>query len=483
MRFAKTLMVLMLAIAHLFLDAQIAEVRTYGFTGGDERAKEVIDLSDGGYAFIGTTNANDGWSTDIILYRLDADLNVVWTQVYGFAGLDEGVSLVQKVDGGFYFLATTLNAQNSYHLQLYSVDEFGNMIQTLDLGTSDWDFAVKMKLLIDGGLIILGETYSVPSNDRDLLLICLNNDLTPRWTQTLGGELEDFAADVEQAGNGTLYILGTSLISELPEQYSFHYWKMDENGITEWDETMDIPGSYFARGLATMANGFVATGHQITASGNDKFILRIDSDANLIWDRHYPLEGNQSLADVVVLPDLGFGLAGETDAFGLGGWGVYVMEADGNGIWVNAAVFGDVQNEKAYSVLLDSSFRIIFAGESNSYEGNTIENYLVRLSNDQVYAEYTLDLEHFQQDSFTGIEEESGMNSANTFLLDGSNILYDFRWVQAQVDITDINGSLIWSGFSSDGNLNLSQHILCSGMYLLVSKTESKMDVCRLLKP
>lgn len=482
MRSGKILLVFVLVIAHLFLDAQIAEVRTYGFTGGEERANEIIELNDGGYAFIGTTNANDGWSTDIILYRLDADLNVVWTQVYGFAGLDEGVSLVQKADGGFYFLATTLSTLNSYHLQLYSVDEFGNMIQTIDLGTSDWDFALKMKLLIDGGLIIIGETFSVPSNDRDVLVICLNADLSTRWSQTLGGELADFAADVEQAGNGTLYILGTTAISELPERYSFHYWKMDENGVIEWDQIMDLSGSYFARGLATMANGFVATGHEITPSGNDKFILRVDADANLVWDRHYPLEGNQSLADVVVLPDLGFALAGETDAFGLGGWGVYVMEADGNGIWVNAAVFGDVQNEIAYSVLLDSSFRILFAGESDSYAGNTIDSYLVRLSNDQVYAEYTLDLEHFQQGSFTEINEIAGVNNLNTFLLDGNRILYDMRWVQAQIDVTDINGNLIWSGFSSDGNLNFIQQKWSSGMYILVSKTESKMDVCRLLK-
>jgi hypothetical protein len=476
MQSGKIIVALLFALCTHSAFSQIAEVRTYGFSGGEERAKEIIQTSDGGYAFIGTTNANDGWNTDIVFYKLDADLNVVWNKVYGFEGIDHGISLVQKMDGGYYFLSTTLSTENAYDLQLFSIDAQGELIQTLNLGSSDWDFAIKLKTLLDGGLLILGETYAVPGNDKDVYVHCLNADLSTRWQQNLGGSEEDMAADVEQAGDGILYVLGSTLVSELPETYTFHYWKLNPDGSVIWDLLLSISGSYHARGLATMANGFVATGHEITSQGNDKFILRIDNDGNVVWDRHYPLEGNQSMADIIVLPDLGFGLTGESSTFGSGGWGIYTMEADGNGIWVAAYVFGGTEDEFGYSLILDDQLRITLVGESNSFSDESIECYLARLPGDVLASDYELDYGHFQENSFTGIADAQKLNSCEITISDTFDpAMY---WSNAWLQLYDISGRMIWTGSAG----NLAVQLLTPGWYFIRWEDNEQSGICRLFK-
>jgi hypothetical protein len=74
--------------------------KTYGGAGSD-RARSVVQTSDGGYAIAGDTNSSGAGGYDFWLVRTDSAGNHLWNQAYGGADNDYGYSVVQTNEGGF----------------------------------------------------------------------------------------------------------------------------------------------------------------------------------------------------------------------------------------------------------------------------------------------------------------------------------------------------------------------------------------------
>jgi hypothetical protein len=65
---------------------------------------KIIKTADGGYATIGNTTqySTDGLTSDAILIKFDASLNIVWSKIYGVSNSAESfMDIFQKNEGGF----------------------------------------------------------------------------------------------------------------------------------------------------------------------------------------------------------------------------------------------------------------------------------------------------------------------------------------------------------------------------------------------
>lgn len=480
MRFGiKTLLGVVLGYMPLFTLAQTAEVRSLGFFEGQEECVEIAELTNGGYVLAGTTNANNLWNTDVFVYTLNPDLSISWVTMLGDYGLNSanGVAVLQD---GIAVLTTILSYDNAYQLRLYKLNFDGELIFTRDLGSSDWDFGKRVRAGNDGSIFLLAESYANQESGIQCLVYKLDEEGNIVWEKSLGDASNDIPADLAVDAGNNLFVLGTRMINE--EGGQFQCWKFNADGSEAWYFNPGLTGSYFARAMCLYNNGVVATGHEITNQGNDKIILGVDDSGMLLWDRHYPLEGNQSLGGIAYTGD-GFALAGESDTFGAGGWGVYVMKSDPNGWWNGAAVFGGAEDEKAYSLIVDSNSRILFAGETDSYGDGTRNAYLVRLPTNNVLAEYILSLEVLEQDSFTDISEKLTPPAQKFFLASQVPIIFHLYPELSQ-------GTLL---FNSQGRRvaeisdleSLEWHLqsLCSGMYFLTPISSDKTNPFRVFKP
>lgn len=64
----------------------------------DSESRKIISLYDGGFAVIGWTNLYDTSSSDIWVFRLDANGNLIWSKSYGSLNLEEkGYSIIQSI--------------------------------------------------------------------------------------------------------------------------------------------------------------------------------------------------------------------------------------------------------------------------------------------------------------------------------------------------------------------------------------------------
>ena len=80
--------------------------RTYGGSD-DDRGNCIIQTSDGGFAFLGSSKSNDGDVSvnngfeDFWLVKTNASGSITWEKSFGFSGADNGTSMIQTNDNGF----------------------------------------------------------------------------------------------------------------------------------------------------------------------------------------------------------------------------------------------------------------------------------------------------------------------------------------------------------------------------------------------
>jgi hypothetical protein len=80
--------------------------RTYGGKGNDY-GFAVVEAPDEGYVLVGGTNSFAAGIHDAWLIKTDASGNVLWNRTYGGTGEDGASALVQTSDGGYAFCGST----------------------------------------------------------------------------------------------------------------------------------------------------------------------------------------------------------------------------------------------------------------------------------------------------------------------------------------------------------------------------------------
>jgi len=144
----------------------------------------VQQTDDGGFIVVGTVLSCHDPNMDICLIKTDAEGNEQWLQIHGGSASDEGKSVVQTADGG-YFITGNHVEPNRDDLDLY-------MIKTDCTGTEEWNYIIDHGGVTDsgyhgiqttdGGYIVTGETGRYNLAAVDALVIKLEGSNSPPYT-------------------------------------------------------------------------------------------------------------------------------------------------------------------------------------------------------------------------------------------------------------------------------------------------------------
>ncbi|MCK6639408.1 MAG: T9SS type A sorting domain-containing protein [Bacteroidia bacterium] len=126
----------------------------------------------------------------------------------------------------------------------------------------------------------------------------------------------------------------------------------------------------------TFDHGFVICG----SSGNDAYIIKLDSLQNVQWQKTYGGTGIEVAYSIVQTYDSGYAFTGYTTSFGIGNRDVYVVRTDklGNIVWTRTC--GGVQADGAFSIDETSDSGFVVGGYTGSFGVWPTENYIVKLS-------------------------------------------------------------------------------------------------------
>ncbi len=161
-----------LSIVNIDMDGNIISEKWIGEIDKFARPNKIIKLQDSGF-LIGTVKNNEGTSgKDINLIRLDKDGNVIWSKEYGGNRYDVFNNLIQTKDGGFAFLGHGSSYSDDSHFYLFKLDANGNKIWNNIYGGKQFALGNTLVEKDAGGFIIGGTLEGDDANiDFDMILV------------------------------------------------------------------------------------------------------------------------------------------------------------------------------------------------------------------------------------------------------------------------------------------------------------------------
>ena len=147
--------------------------KTYG-GAHEEMGRSLVETWDGGYAIAGFTISYGAGNKDFWLIKTDASGIVEWDETYGGTGEDQAFSLVRTADSGHALAGYTASkGAGGWDFWLVKTDQSGIMEWDQAYGGTGTDQGMSVVETVDGGYAIAGFTGSFGAGSNDFWLIKL----------------------------------------------------------------------------------------------------------------------------------------------------------------------------------------------------------------------------------------------------------------------------------------------------------------------
>jgi hypothetical protein len=255
--------------------------RTYGGPY-DEAGYSVEQTTDGGYIIAGWTSSSGAGGEDVYLIKTNASGDTLWTRTYGGVDNDRGYSVQQTTDGYVIAGGTSSFGAGNGDVYLIKTNAQGDTLWTRTYGGANEDNGNSVQQTTDGGYFIGAYTYSFGAGDEDVYLIKTDDQGDTIWTRTFGGSGSDEARSVQQTTDGGYIIAGW--FESYGAGADVYQIKTDAQGDTLWTRTYG--GVRHDRGYSvrqTSDGGYIIAGYtwSFSAGGDDVYLIKTDSLGNV----------------------------------------------------------------------------------------------------------------------------------------------------------------------------------------------------------
>ena len=395
-----------------------------------EQAWSIQQTSDGGFIVAGLSESGDGdvyglhGSSDYWIVKLDLAGNLIWQKCLGGSNLDQGISIQQTTDGGFIVAGSSGSIDDdvsgnhgSSDYWIVKLDASGNLVWQKSLGGSQPDIAASIQQTYDGGFIVAGYSYS---NDGDVTgwhegyfqlsattdswIVRLDTVGNIVWEKSLGGNSYENPNVVQQTPDGGFIIAGATSSSD-GDVLGWHvgndfqnaptadYWivKLDADGNLAWQKCLGGTDNEVAYSIVQTTNGgFIVAGYARSTNGDvsgnhgwtDCWIVKLDSSGNLLWQKSLGGSDADDAYSIQPTNDGGFIVAGNSwsiDGDVSGNHGSsddWIVKVDSVGNLLWQKCLGGSKYDFGYSVLQTTDDGFIVAGSSISNDGDVSGNHL-----------------------------------------------------------------------------------------------------------
>ena len=319
-------------------NAEIEKIFTLGGTK-NESGQSVVNTPDGGYAVLGYTQSMDldvfnktNNSYDYWLIKFDEFGNQEWQKVYGGSDDDRGREIIVTNDGGYAIIGSSksqdgdVSSNSGFNdFWVLKISNSGNIIWERSFGYSGSDNGFSIIQTHDNGYLISG-VIDVTSSDGqgnnrlslnrhaggDYWVIKINSAGILQWSRYFGGTFTDTSYALSETQTGNFIIVGSSDSDDIDINnnkgtYDFWVLKISSSGDLIWEKSFGGSEIDEARDITITENGdFLIVGDSRSFDTDvlynngaaDIWIIKINSDGELIWERTYggtSFDGVQSI--------------------------------------------------------------------------------------------------------------------------------------------------------------------------------------------
>ena len=361
-------------------------------------AYSIINTSDNGYVMAGWTASNDGdvsgqhnfnklqQNVDAWVVKLDSIGNIQWSKCYGGSRSDFATSIIETSDGGYAFTGHTNSDDGDVSGNHIGIDLLGKPDTTEDIwvvklsssGSLEWqnclggtgaEVAYSIIQTTDGGYAIAGITNSKEEGFPnyglgDAYIVKLTSSGGFQWQQIYGDSLQDGATSILQSSDGGFIFGGytNSTIYDFSRPRKGDFWivKLDTIGRGMWQKSYGGSNWSFASSIIKTAEGGYATVG--TSYANDRDI-----------------KGNHGNSDACVFKLTSSGIVEWQKSLGgsSADFGYTILQTPDGGYAINGCTYsndGDVSGNHSVFSLDPSLFPIDVWFVKLSPESNSVEN-------------------------------------------------------------------------------------------------------------
>jgi|GEM_PF-537269 len=315
----------------------------------DDRAKAVVQSTDGGYIIAGSTESVQGdvslnrGQSDAWVIKVNSQGKLVWETTFGGSLMDAAEDLSPTSDGGALIVGWTESSDGliSSHkggkdLWMVRVDQAGALVFEKTFGGSLDEEGSAIANAPDGNFLISG--YSTSSDgdliqnkgDRDLWVLNITPDGEINWQKSFGGSEIDVAHAIDVGTNGQVVVAGSTSsfdgdVSSSKGGFDLWVLKLDWFGNLLWEKTYGGGNHDEAYSVVLSSNGVIsAGGYSNSLDGdrsqslglNDYWVIQLDSEGSLSWETSLGGSSNEEIRSIVGGQDgslLALGFSGSSD--------------------------------------------------------------------------------------------------------------------------------------------------------------------------
>jgi hypothetical protein len=291
---------------------------------GDEDALAIRPLPGGGFIMAGDLGRPGAGPWDAWVLRLAPEGRVTWQESLG-SGLGEWASNAAPTsDGGAVLVGECQWLQGSGDAWVARLDGRGKSLWQRRIGGDGYDELLGIEQTPDGGFIASGYTDSTGAGSRDPWVVRLSGDGTPQWQRTYGGGGAKAPWDYNLPIRGTAdggYVLcgGTTSFGAGP--WDVWILKLDDEGNVLWERAYGGASDELPAAVVETSGGDLVVAATTTSFGEgngDPWILRLSPGGEVVWDRTFGGTGDEAAYGIAETGDGGLVAAAVTSSFGAG---------------------------------------------------------------------------------------------------------------------------------------------------------------------
>ncbi len=326
--------------------------------------------------------------------------SVKWSRSLGSSYSDAGHFIHQLPDKSFFLAATSNFADGQLgnttgpangEVVFIGLDSLGQMQwgnRIGGLGSADINHGA---LMADGNYVFTGSIYDagqeVPDweGDHELWIVKVSPTGTIIWERSYGvDDNEDQGMHVVARADGGCFVSGYRGIN------TWDAWviALDSEGDEQWARTYGGSGPDFGNSITpTPDGGALLAGWTGSSDGDvstplngtyDGWLVKLDANGNIEWDRTYGGSGLEHFHDILALPDGGYLILGTSNSANTpgsqGSWDVWLIRVDafGTTLWSHSYGGSDPDSPGA---MIPYEGNYLIAGSTTSSDGDVSVSY------------------------------------------------------------------------------------------------------------
>lgn len=281
-------------------DGNVLWSKAIGGTSNENLLRS-IENANGSFTFSGYTASTGSGGGDMLLLSMDADGDTLWTKTYGGSVYDGGICVNHTSDNGYIFSGRVYSYGTGFRdVCLLKTDSVGNVQWFNTYGGIYTEEGMFVLQTLDGGYIVTGATETFTATGIfDVYTVKTDAVGNMQWSKTYSGDMIDASYFILEYPDSSLTILGFTdsynfqsprFTSELPphvlgaDSSNVLMFRIDNDGNVIWARAFG--GGYLDEAYSVIpsdSGGYVLAAYSESFSNTDSadiYLLNVDSLGN-----------------------------------------------------------------------------------------------------------------------------------------------------------------------------------------------------------